>query len=204
MLSSGFYGAGEDNRDRCTDSPTGRHPIWTISAPTSIFMPDAICVTTFPIYPGGLNKATISKQILNANTANIHDWESSKLCQQQSWLIPVSSKSAVNYLIWWWYWSSSSNTRLTALCLIYIILLLLLQSFNGLFSRTTQVSRHQKSRTILAKSISIYWSKRQEWQWHQLGDMLICTSLQTDNHASTPILSFFTGRMPFLPPNQQH
>ena len=29
------------------------------------------------------------------------------------------------------------------------------------------------------------------------------TSLQTDNHASTPPLSFFTGRMPFLPPNQQ-
>ena len=33
--------------------------------------------------------------------------------------------------------------------------------------------------------------------------MQVCTSLQTDNHASTPILSFFTGRMPFLPPNQQ-
>jgi len=30
-----------------------------------------------------------------------------------------------------------------------------------------------------------------------------CTSLQTDNHASTPPLSFFTGQMPFLPPNQQ-
>jgi len=28
--------------------------------------------------------------------------------------------------------------------------------------------------------------------------------LQTDNHASTPPLSFFTGRMPFLPPNQKH
>jgi len=31
----------------------------------------------------------------------------------------------------------------------------------------------------------------------------VCTSLQTDNHASTSPLSFFTGRMPFLPPNQQ-
>ena len=29
------------------------------------------------------------------------------------------------------------------------------------------------------------------------------TSLQTDNHVSTPPLSFFTGQMPFLPPNQQ-
>jgi len=42
-----------------------------------------------------------------------------------------------------------------------------------------------------------------EWQWHQLGHMQVCTSLQTDNHASTPPLSFFTGCMPFLPPNQQ-
>jgi len=44
---------------------------------------------------------------------------------------------------------------------------------------------------------------KQEWQWHQLGHMHICTSLQTGNHASTSQLSFFTGRMPFLPPNQQ-
>jgi len=33
--------------------------------------------------------------------------------------------------------------------------------------------------------------------------MQVCTSLQTDNHASIPPLCFFTGRMPFLPPNQQ-
>jgi len=33
--------------------------------------------------------------------------------------------------------------------------------------------------------------------------MQVCTLLQTDNHTSTPPLSFFTGRMPFLPPNQQ-
>jgi len=33
--------------------------------------------------------------------------------------------------------------------------------------------------------------------------MQVCTSLQTNNHASTSPLSFFTGRMPFLPPDQQ-
>jgi len=33
--------------------------------------------------------------------------------------------------------------------------------------------------------------------------MQVYTSLQTDNHTSTPPLSFFTDRMPFLPPNQQ-
>ena len=30
-----------------------------------------------------------------------------------------------------------------------------------------------------------------EWQWHQLGHMQVCTSLQTDNHASTPPLTFY-------------
>ena len=33
--------------------------------------------------------------------------------------------------------------------------------------------------------------------------MQVCTLLQSDNHASTPPLSFFTGWMPFLLPNQQ-
>jgi len=43
-----------------------------------------------------------------------------------------------------------------------------------------------------------------EWQWHQLGHMQVCTSLQVDNNASTPRLKKnFTGRMPFLSPNQQ-
>jgi len=42
------------------------------------------------------------------------------------------------------------------------------------------------------------------WQQYQLDHMqIICTSLQTDNHASTSPLSFFTGQMPFLLPNQQ-
>jgi len=41
-----------------------------------------------------------------------------------------------------------------------------------------------------------------EWQWHLLGHMQVCTSLQTDT-TPAPHRSFFTGRMPFLPPNQQ-
>jgi len=34
------------------------------------------------------------------------------------------------------------------------------------------------------------------WQWHQLDHMqVISTLLQTDNHASTTSLKFFTGHM---------
>jgi len=35
-----------------------------------------------------------------------------------------------------------------------------------------------------------------EWQWHQLGHMQVYTSLQTDNHASTPLLSFLQAGYP--------
>ena len=47
------------------------------------------------------------------------------------------------------------------------------------------------------------FTEARDSEWHQLGYMQVCTSLQTDNHTSTRPLSFFTGRVPFLPPNQQ-
>ena len=71
--------------------------------------------------------------------------------------------------------------------------------FNGLFSGTTRVSRYQKGKT----NLDFTEARDSESQWHQLGHMQVCTQLQTDNHASTAPLSFFTGRMHFLPPNQQ-
>ena len=63
-------------------------------------------------------------------------------------------------------------------------LVLLLLPFNGLFSRTTWVSRHQKGKN----NLDFTGARDSEWQWHQLGRMQVCTSLQTDNHTSTPPL----------------
>ena len=71
--------------------------------------------------------------------------------------------------------------------------------FIGPFSGTTQVSRYQKGKT----NLDFTEARGSEWQWHQLGNMQVCTLLQTDNHTSTLPLLFFTGQMPFLPPNQQ-
>ena len=71
--------------------------------------------------------------------------------------------------------------------------------FNGPFSGTTRVSRYQKGET----NLDFTEARDSEWQWHQQGHMQVCISLQTDNHASTPPLKFFTDWMPFLPPNQQ-
>ena len=39
-----------------------------------------------------------------------------------------------------------------------------------------------------------------EWQWHQLGHMQVCTSLQTDNHTSTPPLCFLQAGCPSCRP----
>jgi len=39
-----------------------------------------------------------------------------------------------------------------------------------------------------------------EWQWHQLGHMQVCISLQTDNRASTPPLSFLQAGCPSCRP----
>jgi len=64
------------------------------------------------------------------------------------------------------------------------------------------VSWYQKGKT----NLDFTEARDREWQWHQLDHnffMQVCTSFQTGNHASTSPLSFFTGRMPFLPPNQQ-
>ena len=80
-----------------------------------------------------------------------------------------------------------------------IVKVLLLHTFNSRLSRTTQMSQYQKGKT----NLDFTKARDSEWQWYQLGHMQVCTSLQTDNHASTPPLSFFIGRMPFLPLNHQ-
>jgi len=54
--------------------------------------------------------------------------------------------------------------------------------FNGPLSGTTRVSRYQKGKT----NLDFTEARDIEWQWHQLGHVHVCTSLQADNHASTP------------------
>ena len=51
----------------------------------------------------------------------------------------------------------------------------------ALFSGTTRVSRYQKGKT----NLDFIEARESEWQWHKLGHMQVCISLQTDNHAST-------------------
>ena len=54
---------------------------------------------------------------------------------------------------------------------------------NGPFSGTIRVSQYQKGKT----SLDFTEARDSEWQWHQLGRMQVCTSLQTDNRRSRQI-----------------
>ena len=58
------------------------------------------------------------------------------------------------------------------------------------------MSRYQKGKT----NLDFTEARDSEWQWHQLGHMQVCTSLQTDNHASTPPLNFLQAGCPFCRP----
>jgi len=60
------------------------------------------------------------------------------------------------------------------------------------------VSRYQKGKT----NLDFTEATDSEWQWHQLGRMRL--HLAPDRKpCQYPTTQSFTGRMPFLPPNQQ-
>ena len=69
-------------------------------------------------------------------------------------------------------------------------------TFNGPFSGTTQASWYQKGKT----NLDFTEARDSEWQRHQPGNMQVCTSLQTENHASTPPLSFLQAGCPSCHP----
>jgi len=56
----------------------------------------------------------------------------------------------------------------------------------------TQVSRYQEGKT----NLDFTEARDSEWHWHQLGHMQVCTSLHTDNNASTPPLMFLQAGCP--------
>ena len=68
--------------------------------------------------------------------------------------------------------------------------MLLLHTFNGPISGTTQVSQYQKGKTNLD------FTEARDREWHQLGNMQVCTSLQKENHTSTPRVSFLQAGCP--------
>ena len=64
------------------------------------------------------------------------------------------------------------------------------QPFNSPLSGTTRVSQYQKGKT----NLDFTEARDSEWQW--LGHTQVYTSLQTDNHASTPPLDVLQAGCP--------
>ena len=82
--------------------------------------------------------------------------------------------------------SNTCTHTLTRVCFRLSVII------TAIFLGTNQVSQYQKGKT----NLDFTEARDSEWQWHQLGHMQVCTSLQTDNHASTPPLSFLQAGCP--------
>jgi len=61
---------------------------------------------------------------------------------------------------------------------------------------TAYVSQTQKGKT----NLDFTEATDSEWQWHPLGHMQVYTTLQSDNHTSTPPLSFLQAGCPSCRP----
>ena len=103
---------------------------------------------------------------------------------------PSTAKPATNYFQFLSNQSHCAFSDATVSCFTHT------HPFNGPFSGTTRVSWYQKGKT----NLDFTEARDSEWQWHQPGHMQVCISLQTDNHASTPLLSFLQAGCPSCRP----
>jgi len=74
---------------------------------------------------------------------------------------------------------------------------------NGTYTRLTAFCLGLPGRAGTRKvktNLDFTEAKDSECQWHQLGHVQVCTSLQTDNHASNPPLSFLQAGCPSCRP----
>jgi len=63
------------------------------------------------------------------------------------------------------------------------------QPFNGPLSGTTRVSRYQKGKT----NLHLTEARDSEWQWHQLGHMQVCISIQSRTQPYTALCPGLTA-----------
>ena len=115
---------------------------------------------------------------------------------------------SIHRVLYTYYWetfedwcSRSNRTGMLQISDQQLLLLLLPHLFNGLFSKTTWVSRYQKGKTSLdlneARDDGVLECNDISWTIMQT----ICTSLQTDNHTNTSPPNFYRpGALPDAQP----
>ena len=142
-------------------------------------------MTGYHISPAPLCRLTPSTTRRNPHAVLLGriDWTKSKQCGP---LLPLSATEALLL----------QHRLCTTVHRLHTTTTILLQPFNGPLSGTTRVRRYQKGKT----NLDFTGARDSEWQWHQLGHMQVCTSLQTDNHASTPPLCLLQAGCPSCHP----
>ena len=101
--------------------------------------------------------------------------------------LDISYWRVVSVDVTYWPWTHILHTHQHSISKCVFLPHTQTHPFNSPFSGTTRLSRYQKGKT----NLDFTEVRDSEWQWHQLGHMQLCTLLQTDNHASTPPLSFY-------------
>ena len=91
-----------------------------------------------------------------------------------------------------WSFTTAVVSDKAPACLINFSRLLKVNMLTRIHIGTNRMSQYQKGKT----NLDFTEARNSEWQWHQVGHMQVCTSLQTDNHARTPPISFLQDRCP--------
>jgi len=139
-------------------------------------------VKIFRILTRGINNGS---NVIYAN----HWHQITKLATNQSFLVRCPTNSAMQWqVIDWWPLKLCFCVHSVAYT----------HPFDGPVSRTIWVSQYQKGKG--KTNLDFTEARDSEWQWHQLGHIRVCTSLQTDNHASTQPLSFLQSGCPSCRP----
>jgi len=98
--------------------------------------------------------------------------------------------------------SSRCQSFSSSLCVLVCTDKVLPQSFCASGSHATVTHTHTPVWRPFFQYQKGKEARDSEWQWHQLGHMQVCISLQTDNHASAPPLVFLQAGCPScLPTN---
>jgi len=142
---------------------------------------------TFNALTGWQEGHLACKKLSGGVLAWLSVWSEVQTCICSSWCHSLSLASVKSRLVLpFWYWLTWVVLEKGPLNGSVCVLL---------------VPNVPQSNTVHDKTnLNFTEARDSEWQWHQLGHMQVCTLLQTDNHASTPPLSFLRTGCPSCHP----
>jgi len=168
------------------NSPMSQLTITKVTSPTTMsacrqrsqiatFLTAEVCVTH------SASKPSLSVQRVAFNVEDLTSWRADFSCRWLGMLVrrPRSKQTRGKDF------SSSLHTASFTTLLYCSNTHIHTHPFNSPLSGTTWVSQYQKGKI----NLDFNEARDSEWQWHQLGNMQVCNSLETDNHTNTPPLS---------------